>query len=373
MIYNQLATQRKKAITGGEKWVNQYCPYCIDTPETFQHLLRCQHPEAPIFRENLLKTINTICIQRRAPKIIRTTLYSWISAWLTHETPTRETLDPRLHLLYDAQSTIGWDLMLRGFFANEWSTVNNRYQPHRTTPYNNDFLFPKIIADIWQHQLDFWNRYQQHRHSNDASNPSSSTNLTELQAHVRHLHTLADTVLPAQRHRLFHEDVEHYLTTHTAIQLKNYIDTYGPAIRLSARQAIKRARQNTRSLFEYGFGPLQPTETNTIPATPLPQTPQQTNLPDPSLTTTPVPTPPTQQPPRFHQRILNWTRIPSVHTTPHTTTTTQHSPRVQNPSRPTASPDDHPNQPQNRAIPHKHTRWRSIALQKQRFLSFFRR
>ena len=96
LIYNQLATQTRKATTGGAAWVVQQCPHCPETPETFQHLLRCKHPAAATFRTNILAAIPIICSQRRAPTILRDILHSWIAEWLQFRTPNRQEIDPRL-------------------------------------------------------------------------------------------------------------------------------------------------------------------------------------------------------------------------------------------------------------------------------------
>ena len=137
LIYNQLATQARKSITGGSQWVESLCPHCPDTPATFQHLLRCKDPLASTFRENLKTTINSICHRRRAPTIIRQTLQTWISSWLQCATLDRTNLDPRLQPLFDAQSEIGWDLMVRGFYAKEWTLLsqvtNHTGRNHTTT------------------------------------------------------------------------------------------------------------------------------------------------------------------------------------------------------------------------------------------------
>jgi hypothetical protein len=136
LVYNQLATQDRKHTTGGKAWVHNKCPFCPESDDTFQHSLRCQHPSAIKFCSNLLNRVTSTCHTRRAPQI---------ASWLRNEIPSIDTLDQRLHRLHAAQSEIGWDLMIRGFFAEEWSHVVRSYHPHRTKQYDHNFLFPKLI------------------------------------------------------------------------------------------------------------------------------------------------------------------------------------------------------------------------------------
>ena len=130
LVYNQLATQARKSVTGGGQWIEPTCPHCTNTIKTFQHMIRCKHPTAVQFRKNLLQSITSTCHNRRAPDIIRTTLHSWFALWLNFETPDPTAIDPKLQPLYHAQAKIGWDLMIRGFFATEWLNLTSAFQPH---------------------------------------------------------------------------------------------------------------------------------------------------------------------------------------------------------------------------------------------------
>jgi hypothetical protein len=372
LVYNQLATQPRKATTGGHPWVDTQCPHCNDTSATFQHILRCNDPAAAIYRDKLLTTIDTICHRRHAPRMLRQTLREWFSKWLQHDTPDRTTLDPRLLPLYDAQQEIGWDLMTRGFLPKEWMTITTIYHPHRKKPNNHDLLFPKLISELWNQQLEFWKQYQDARHSDAENHLEVTASHAELQSQVRHLYSFSDRVLQIQRHRLFPAELDHFLAISTSTQLKNYIDQYSPAIKLSVRHATRRSIHNTRSLFTYGFTnpsntPATATTTNITTTLTANQAPQ----PTPHANADTVH--PTR--PRMMQRLLTWAR-------------NRTSARIASPSIPTPSPAHHltdisnttttpPHQPPHptitRAHNHKHSRWRHTARQRQKFLSFFRR
>ena len=327
-----------------------------------------------------MTTINSICHRRRAPTIIRQTLQTWISSWLQCATLDRTNLDPRLLPLFDAQNEIGWDLLVRGFYAKEWSLISPVYEPHRKKPYNHDFLFfPKLITEIWDLQLQFWRQYQENRHTDSPTPTETSASLSELQAQIRHLYTLSDQVLQTQRPRLFPPDIDVFLDTNNMSQLQAYISQYTPAIRLSIRQATKRSRANTRSLHSYGFTP----QTNTSPNTQPTHIPPSTVPPPPDV---PPPIPdtnlnlPTLHRPRLLQRLLTWANIrtpthtqspPSLDDHP-TQSGTETTPRTTIQS-PQPSTQDPPRSTHTRAPHHKHSRWRPPDLQRQQFLNFFRR
>ena len=44
LVYNQLATPANKTKAGGQHWQDPTCPHCQQSPETFEHLLRCRSP-----------------------------------------------------------------------------------------------------------------------------------------------------------------------------------------------------------------------------------------------------------------------------------------------------------------------------------------
>ncbi len=96
LIYNQLATQHHKSITGGSNCVLKHCPYCPDDiPESFEHMLRCKHPAAHTFRTHILSSIASTCRNRHAPTTIQDTLHLWLSQWLRGTNPNRTQLDPK--------------------------------------------------------------------------------------------------------------------------------------------------------------------------------------------------------------------------------------------------------------------------------------
>ena len=73
----------------------------------------------------------------------------------------------------------------------------------------------------------------------------------EYATRIRLLHSQRDQCLHAHREQYFHNDVESFVGSATATQMKTYLHHYKPAIRQSVRDAKKVA---TRSLYTFqGF------------------------------------------------------------------------------------------------------------------------
>ena len=101
--------------------------------------------------------------------------------------------------------------------------------------------------ETWKCQTDFWQAYQDDRHQALSGEDSPIQNHTELQAQVQYLYSLANQVLPTQHHHYFENDIDHFLINRTTAQLLNYINAYGPAIRMS----IQHAKDNPNRIQDH--------------------------------------------------------------------------------------------------------------------------
>jgi len=218
--------------------------------------------------------------------------------------------------------------------------------------------------------LDFWNAYQHTRHAAPEISNDLNASQIDLQAHIRHLYTLADKVLQTQRSHLFPHNLELFLDTNTPIQLQNYIHQYEPAIRLSIRHASRRSQHHTRSLQTYGFTTITPNTTIT-------QDTATTTSTDLTPTNPPVENmPPQPNPrPRLLQRLLTWAHRSSNSSQPTHTNATTPTHINTSPHQTTIPHTAHHSQQSSttRAPHHKHSRWRPTDIQRQRFLGYFRR
>ncbi len=57
LVYNQLPTRYVKNKKSGQPWIPDSCQFCGHEPETFEHLLRCNHVAANEFRKALPRAV----------------------------------------------------------------------------------------------------------------------------------------------------------------------------------------------------------------------------------------------------------------------------------------------------------------------------
>jgi hypothetical protein len=82
LIFNQLATKTRKAKAGGQRWLNPICPHCQTQQETFDHLLRCDNPDAITFQIQLPKDIAHHCNRHHVPESFIQFLLIAVDKWI---------------------------------------------------------------------------------------------------------------------------------------------------------------------------------------------------------------------------------------------------------------------------------------------------
>jgi len=186
LIHRQLATPAQLHKTGGQTWRDPTCLHCArQEPETFDHMLRCDLPEAIDFRRNLLARI-TKHLEYRTPDRFMKTMLAGIEAWLWHGEPLHDPdHPPELRDALQAQSEIGWSGSLRGYLSSTWATYlrfETLLQNPQSTDLDFDNFFVGLIFEVWASQTDFWSSYQHRRHSLPGC-PSHDSKREELTAY----------------------------------------------------------------------------------------------------------------------------------------------------------------------------------------------
>jgi hypothetical protein len=144
LIYNQLPTPDRLQKQGGKHWTSAICPHCqTNSQETFDHMLRCDHPAAIHFCMELPKIVNSHCIKYQAPSAVQHILSQSVDFALgaTYSTPTTPTSSSAL---LDAQERIGWSSFLRGFLSQQWQrylTDQITRRPKPTLRFDPDQFF----------------------------------------------------------------------------------------------------------------------------------------------------------------------------------------------------------------------------------------
>jgi hypothetical protein len=173
---NQLSQRQQKTITQFiHNWLptnashNQQrlgtgrrCLYCRSCEESQSHFLQCQHPQATLNWNEAAASIKkklqkyNKSIDHRLIKLITTA----VSQWRTKPNPEIPTnLPQKFHHLFQAQSTIGWNQIINGRFANEWQLTLD--SSHDGRPRN---WVTYCIRSVLQEMFEVWKLRREHEH-----------------------------------------------------------------------------------------------------------------------------------------------------------------------------------------------------------------
>ena len=353
LVHNQLPTPDRLQKQGGKHWSSAICPHCqSDSRETFDHMLRCDHPAAIQFRIALPKAVTTHCTAYRAPSSVQQSLLLAVDIALgatpfhPHDTPSPQASA----LVLDAQAEIGWMPLLRGFLSHKWRrylTDQTRLRPKPTLRCTPDQFYYKLILIFWKAQTDFWTAYQDLRHTPQPLDTPSSKHL-ELQRDVQYLLSLQSQVCLEHQTTYFPADPSLFLANGTTTQFRVYLYNYSDAIHQSILESNRRSVAKTRPLWTFG-GFTRNAKALHPPAT--------THHPEPQVT---PPLPLSNPLRRIQQSLLSWVRRPAPSTPPNVSS----GPRI----TPTTSTKPAPHrqgvipltEPPSLPVPphHKHSRWR---------------
>jgi hypothetical protein len=361
LIYDQLPTQAHKSKQGGQTWLSPNCRHCNLHLETFDHLLRCDHPLSTKFRRSLPSKVLTYCKSFRLPHNFNTTIVIALEDWVRDRPPLEAvSTSPVVHRLIHSQRQIGWTRFTRGFFSTIWQDYLDyefHHSPDLSEPpaqFDHARFFSGLIKLIWSLQSDFWMTFQSGFHK-PASSSRTPLKTDELKLEIRHLYSLRDQVLAAHRDIYFPQSLSAFLDQSSPSQLYSYISNYKTAIRRSIKAARKQDTHSKAILQFPGFHRTRRTRSTASTSSSSSSSDSSTPSMDP-LSLSPASSPPTTSP------------TPPTTTAPSTllpqrrlTQMTLHRPAAAYPSLPSA-PRERPH--------HKHSRWKSF-LAAQKFRAFF--
>jgi hypothetical protein len=130
-----------------EETTGRLCPLCKHKEETHQQFLQCPHP-AP----NLQWTTATQQIKTRLRaynqlivNILNKLIILALLEWRTTKTPqSPQFLQPQYHQLFYKQSLIGWDQIIQGRLAAQWTLLKHNIDPKVPKTWNS-----YTIQTIW--------------------------------------------------------------------------------------------------------------------------------------------------------------------------------------------------------------------------------
>ena len=250
LVHEKLPTRYELAKSN--RHTNPLCHYC-SMPETFTHLMKCDNNISQNFRILVRDRLEEYFFRTGTDDKFGKAVLHALDYWLK-EPEERHANNKNESSTTKSQQAIGWNLFPKGFFTIQWrllyeSTCN--VQPD-ASPRTSVSFISGIIQLLWEAQMSLWD---QHQSSINDTKQGDSLRMkdknTEYATRIRLLHSQRDQCLHAHREQYFHDDVESFVGSATATQMKTYLHHYEPAIRQSVRDAKKVA---TRSLYTFqGF------------------------------------------------------------------------------------------------------------------------
>lgn len=254
LVFDQLPTtsQANKFDKG-----NRTCPSCAYTTENRDHILRCNSPQAAIWRDEFRAELSDFCRRTLTTPILKTLLTSALDQWFCSLEDI--WIDPREHPdslgnLIIEQNAIGWRQIFSGRFSREWSIVQQA-QYHRLPPpqegqrkRTGDQWQSQLIVTIWKAWDKRWIERNKALHGYDAA--------TRQHALRRDVRRQLDRIYQ-QRH-LMEPSVQELLhpepDDHQAQQLgttRNWLAQNAAVFTESIRRVKRKAIQGVRSIRTY--------------------------------------------------------------------------------------------------------------------------
>jgi hypothetical protein len=255
LVYDHLPTRHVKNKKSGQSWIPDTCQFCDLEPETFEHLLNCNHPEGQTFRRLFPQAVRQYCSTRGAPHNFQSTLVIATEDWIRDKSPLQNVRNrPIVQSIAKAQSKIGWSNFFKGFLSDSWKQYLEHEIAHaealtsKSTTIDPDTFFTGLIKVFWTQQSQFWMTYQKNLHQPPSPN-FDPIRLQELKLEVTNLYNLKTQVPYKLRDTYFPSKLSLFLQSSSIAQLQIYINTYKPSI-LASIKTEKLRQRKTKPLHQ---------------------------------------------------------------------------------------------------------------------------
>jgi hypothetical protein len=213
-----------------QPWIVNTCHYC-DHLDTMDHLQRSHcNPASAMFRMSICDKVTEYITTRAYPEVFGEAFIAALIYWL-YDTPPTCILGTAV---FDAQQSIGWRLLTRGFVAIEWTTLLQQTLLQTspgvaTSTPDVTSMLSGLIKVMWTEVGELWIAHLAMIHEKEKTR-ISPVSLEAMRNRVRTIHSLKDQTLP-MHHHYFHKDVEAYLQRATLQSMTTYVEHYYPVIK----------------------------------------------------------------------------------------------------------------------------------------------
>lgn len=195
-----------------KEWTHERCPRCSESPETTEHVLKCQAPAAKATWAKTMAQLETWMIQAKTDPAIQRTILRHLNHWQQSSVGTPGPPVPRLRQALESQLDIGWHNLMEGKVSDHWGTVQEAYYKTIGSQKSGLRWTTALIQKLLDVSWDMWDHRNSIRHNNPhpAWDPDNSAPILA-QVHAQWTQGAAG-LLQGDRH---------YFTTTTLEQLTN--------------------------------------------------------------------------------------------------------------------------------------------------------
>jgi hypothetical protein len=192
------------------------------------HLQRSHcNPASAMFRISICDKVTEYITTRAYPEAFGEAFIAALQYWLYDKPPTA---------VFNAQQSIRWRLLTRGFLVIEWATLLQQTLLQTspvvaTSTPDVTSMMSGLIKVMWTEVGDLWIAHLEMIHEKEKTR-ISQVSLEAMQNRVRTIQSLKDQTLP-MHHHYFHKDVEAYLQRATLQSMTTYVEHYYPMIKAS--------------------------------------------------------------------------------------------------------------------------------------------
>jgi hypothetical protein len=237
------------------------CHRCNEA-ETIHHLFACQMNT--IGRTKYIDSITTKLTEIHTAPEIQQALIHGIQLWMN--LPSTASLTPNATTCTNAQNQLGWNLLIKGLLAQQWSVYQQQYL--NTNRGNKN----ELAGDTWNKNVSTTLIREAHRlwiqrcdevHDNTSTN-TTPTETKEIIAHITTLYETSNSLPLKHQNALFQTPITEHIRKGKR-HMKQWIRRNTNTLKkMKQHESIRNARQLTL-LALWGRPPRKkPSESNTI-------------------------------------------------------------------------------------------------------------
>ena len=216
------------------------CPSCSCALETQDHMLRC--PKQNAQRGKLFVNLKRFMDNYPTDPFLRILLLRKLKISLgdTSVTPINDS-ETRFNLLLQHQEDIGWDQLLSGRFAHEWTDVAHDYisnipKSQKRKNLSGASWVNSVIKIIFNFALDVWKERNIDRHGRDVTK-SEILLIERALLQTNELYRQRAQVLPRHKYLFYDTFEQHKEIEKTSRSLNQWITTWSPLLKHSILKA----------------------------------------------------------------------------------------------------------------------------------------